>query len=299
MRLWVLSHLSGTQTTRMLIAEAKNRGHKTALVNPSAAHFLVTALPGTSSVHIAGKPAELPDAVLTRMGSSSPGSALHFLRHLERRGVCCINSSAALEKSRDKIRAFEELASRDIPVPKTIAIGANAPLDQAVEAIPGPPWILKLPVSTQGKGVMFIDSILSLRSIVDSITSLQGRLLLQEFITESSGADIRVLVLDGLPVAAMKRSAAPGDFRSNLHRGGSAIKHELDEELTYIAGQAAAALGLTVAGVDVLQSKSGYRVIEVNSSPGLEGLQAVHSENLAVRMVKLIEHSCGPGKRLR
>ena len=288
MKLWVLTHLSSSTSTQMVLDAATRLGHDVQRINPRATHFHVSRQQDKSSVLVGGKVVEMPDAVITRMGSSAPLGSLHLLRHIESAGVTCCNASHALEKSRDKVRSFQELVLAGLSVPKTVVLGAESQLEEVIDTLSGPPWILKLPVSTQGKGVIFVESMLSLRSIVDAVTSLQGSLILQEFVKESGGSDVRVIVLGGRAVAAMRRTAAEGEFRSNLHQGASPEFVELTDELVDISKRAALALGLDIAGVDILESSSGYQIIEVNGSPGLEGIQSVAPVNLAEEIVNLV-----------
>ena len=158
-----------------------------------------------------------------------------------------------------------------------------------LEQMAGPPWIAKLPVGTQGKGVVLVESEASLSSLVDAVEALSGRVMVQEYIAESVGTDLRVLVLGGKAIAAMRRRAPAGDFRANLHRGGSPEPVPLNPELVDVAEQAAAALGLAIAGVDLMEAKNGYLVIEVNGSPGLEGLQSVNETDVGDAVIACLE----------
>jgi ribosomal protein S6--L-glutamate ligase len=220
-------------------------------------------------------------------------ASLHFIRHLELCGVLCCNSSHALERSRNKIRSFDELSRQRVPIPRTAFLSARVDLRLLLKNIPGPPWIAKLPESTQGKGVIFVESEQALRSLVDAVEVLSGRLMVQEYLADGAGSDIRVLVLGGKAIAAMRRRAPKGDFRSNLHVGGAAEGIALDEKLKHVAEQAAGALSLDMAGVDLMENSGGYAVIEVNGSPGLQGVQTVNKDDLAMNVLRLIEDKIG------
>lgn len=287
--LWLLTHLPRSKSTELVFEACSRRGHQVDLINPLETALLVSGDDASHAILGSDGSRKLPDGVITRLGSSSPLAGLHVIRELELRGVLVSNSSYGLERSRDKVRCFQELRAGGVDVPKTIAIAEFADLEAICAQIQGPPWILKLPVSTQGKGVMFVDSKTSLHSIVDAIHSLNGSLLLQEFVAESVGVDVRVLVVQGVARAAMRRKAKAGEFRSNLHRGGSPEKVALTEELVRISEKAANTLRLDIAGVDLLETRDGYKVIEVNGSPGLEGLQSVSEVDLAESLVELIE----------
>ncbi|MCB0322708.1 MAG: RimK family alpha-L-glutamate ligase [Bdellovibrionales bacterium] len=287
MHIWIVSHLEASATSRLLIDAARRRGHQAVVVHPFKHHILFAQ----ERQFIIGdqSPAELPDGVITRLGSSAPAAALHFIRHLEQQGLTCLNSSASLEKTRNKIRSFYELSRQAVPIPRTAFVSSKSPLPMLLEQMAGPPWIAKLPVGTQGKGVVLVESEASLSSLVDAVEALSGRVMVQEYIAESVGTDLRVLVLGGKAIAAMRRRAPAGDFRANLHRGGSPEPVPLNPELVDVAEQAAAALGLAIAGVDLMEAKNGYLVIEVNGSPGLEGLQSVNETDVGDAVIACLE----------
>lgn len=259
MNLWLYSHLVDSPGNRLILEEGDRRGHQVTLKRPSAAHL---------ALHLP-LPEEMPDLLLTRTGGSAPAAAIDYLRTLAFLGVPCLNTPMGLYRTRHKGVAYALLASHGVPIPKTVTLG-NAPLEEAIACIPGPPWILKLPLSTKGQGVSLVESMRSLRSTADVLRETSQTVLLQEFIATAKGADIRVMVLGGKAVLAARRSAAGGDeFRSNLHLGGGATRVELSEEIASIAERASEALGLEMAGVDLLEGPDGYLVVEVNSSPGL------------------------------
>lgn len=289
MKIWLLSHLKDSPGNRLTLEAAGRRGHEIKLVDPVRVTLTVSSPPTLHNVLGDNISDSLPDVVFTRMGSSAPPETLHVLRQLELMNILCINTVAALQQSRDKIAAFQILARNELPVPVTALVGRDADLAHAVENVPGPPWIVKIPVSTQGSGVVLAESERSLRSICDAFHGVGQRVLVQAFVAEAAGSDIRVLVVGGRARAAMRRQGQKGEFRSNIHRGGRAEEVKLTAKLSNLAEDAAGALGLEVAGVDLLESELGPVIIEVNGSPGLEGLSAATGRDLADDVVRYLE----------
>jgi len=274
MKLWLLSHLANSPGNQLILAAAEAQGFDARHVNPAEA----TLGPGGLSVPGA---AELPDAVYTRMGASAPLEALLMLEALEQTGTPCVNRAAGLRLARDKAVSAQILQQAGLAAPATLMLGSRAdPVDAATQLGP-PPWILKLPISTQGAGVMIVESARSLRSAVDTLRSAGQQILLQAFVAEAAGRDLRVLVVGGKVLAAMRRRAVGDEFRSNLHRGGRSEGAEIDRVSHDLALAAAQAHGLDVAGVDLLETPDGPLVVEVNGSPGLEGLEAASGRPLA------------------
>jgi ribosomal protein S6--L-glutamate ligase len=298
MKLWILSHLKGSPGNRRVLEAAREAGHAARLVDPAELSLEVRGGPEPGlALRRDGRPIERPELVFTRLGGSAPGHALDTLLHLKEGGVPCVNRWEALLRARDKVVSFQLLAQAGIPLPTTVVLGAKvAALEEAVEPLGPAPWIVKLPRSTQGLGVARVDSLESLRSVVDMLRSLGQRVLVQHYVRESSGMDIRVLVVGGRAVAAMRRQAPAGEVRSNLHRGGSAEEVGLTPFLADTATAAAAALGLDVAGVDLLPAEGGPVVAEVNASPGLQGLEEATGRDLAAQVVA---HLDGALERLR
>lgn len=274
MKIWLFSHLDLSSPGNALFTEeAGKRGHQVTRVWPGQIH-----LP------LQGHLEEIPDLVLARTGSSAPTLALTTLQRFEHLGIRCINSSAGLLVSRDKALTYSILSQAGVPVPKTVLLGSG-PLEEALMHLPGPPWILKLPLSTKGQGVMLVESLRSLRSCVDTLASLGQPLLLQEFVRSAAGSDVRVLVLGGhCAVAARRTATSEGEFRSNVHLGGRPQEVDLYPALAEVAEKAARTLGLEMAGVDVLESEDGPMVVEVNGSPGLQV-----SPRLPLRLVDHLE----------
>lgn len=287
MRLWLLSHLQDSPGNALVLDAARRAGHDVELVDPSRLQLELPPTPA-GALYGADGPLTLPERVFTRMGSSAPPMAHDVLHQLETAGVRCVNQAGPLSISRDKARTFQVLAQAGVPLPQTIVLGRRTPLDSALARLGPPPWILKLPVGTQGVGVSRVDSPESLRTVVDMLHGLEQRVLLQRYVEESAGTDIRVLVVGGQALAAMRRRARPGEVRSNLHQGGAGEGVALLPEWSRVAESAASAVGLEVAGVDLLPSRDGPVVCEVNGSPGLEGLQRATGEDLATRVIEFV-----------
>lgn len=258
MKLWLYSHLIDSPGNSLVVEEGKRRGHEVLLKRPSFIHL-----------NMGPNLRDKPDLLLTRTGGAAPESAIDYLRCLWSLGIRCLNTPQGLYRTRHKGVAYSFLAAAGVPIPKTVLLGAE-PTEKVVDILPGPPWILKLPLSTKGQGVCLVESLRSLRSTADVLKESGQTLLLQEFVETARGSDIRVLVFGGKARLAARRSARKADeFRSNVHLGGSAETVELTPELAQIAERAASALELQMAGVDILEGSDGYLVVEVNSSPGL------------------------------
>ncbi|MCB0336025.1 MAG: RimK family alpha-L-glutamate ligase [Bdellovibrionales bacterium] len=214
---------------------------------------------------------------------------LNVIELLEILGVPCINSFHAIYNCRNKARAGFLLSQADIAVPRSLFLGEGNEYQSLLPSFGDPPWVLKLSQGCYGQGVMKIDSRESLSSVVDCVRLQASELILQEFIAEAKGSDIRAFVLQGNLVAAVRRCASKGDFRSNLHQGGTPEKVELSPEFQVVAEKAAQQLGLEIAGVDILESTRGPLVLEVNSSPGITGIEKVSGRNLIAELSDFIE----------
>ena len=221
------------------------------------------------------------DAVLVRRGSGITEEELALIDHLEGAGFLVINSHASIARSRAKFLASRLLASHDIPVPKTVLIQTRAGLEEAFRILGRPPYILKPTRGTHGVGVMLAESRPSAESIFDAFGGAEQGLLIQEFIRESRGVDLRVIVVDGRVVAAMRRKAAKGEFRANIHRAGVGEAVKLSPRARELAVRSAEVAGLEIAGVDLIESRSGPLVMELNTSPGFEGLEAATGADVA------------------
>jgi ribosomal protein S6--L-glutamate ligase len=228
------------------------------------------------------------DVVVPRIGASITDYGLAVLGFFERHGVPSVNSALAIARSRDKLRALQSLSAHDVGIPRTVMARDPQAIRAAVDAVGGTPVIIKLLQGTQGVGVMIAESPQAVESTLNTLWGLGQNIILQEFIAESRGRDLRAVVVGGQLVGAMHRTARAGDFRSNLHRGGAGKRAALDEHYTRAAIEAARIMGLDVAGVDLLESRDGPRVIEVNSSPGLRGIERAAGVDVAAR---IIEHA--------
>jgi ribosomal protein S6--L-glutamate ligase len=222
-----------------------------------------------------GRSIEGLDMVLPRIGAALPGQGVAAVAHLEAMGVPVVNGSAAIRRAHDKLLALQILAGSGIEVPRTVLARRPAQFDEAIERVGGPPVVLKLLQGAQGVGVILAETRAAAASTLDSLWGLRQDVLVQEFVSESAGRDVRALVVGGKIVAAMRRQARSGEWRSNIHRGGVGSPIELEPAYARAALAAAGAIGLDVAGVDLLEGRDGPLVIEVNASPGFEGLEHV------------------------
>ena len=258
MKIHLYSHLSDSPGNKLFIVEAEARGHQVTLLRPSEVELTLDS-----------EKCSDPTLVFTRVGSSAPRSALAKLACLALRGHKVLNTPEALRKSRDKTLTYALLAHAGIPIPRTLILGPSVS-EKLLQKVVGPPWIVKNPIGTKGQGVCLVESERSLRSVLEALRQDSDSLLLQEFIEEAAGTDTRVVVLGGKAVVAATRVAQNKDeFRSNVHLGGKAQAVEISPEMAKISEQATEALGLHVAGVDLLKTRNGYLVVEVNGSPGL------------------------------
>ena len=229
------------------------------------------------------------DAIIPRIGASVTFYGTAVVRQFEMMNVFSAVESQALVRSRDKLRSMQILSRAGLGLPKTVFTNYSRDVKKVLEAVGGAPVVIKLLEGTQGLGVVLADNTKAAISVIEAFNGLKARVIVQEFINEAKGADVRAFVVDGHVVGAMKRQAKEGEFRSNLHRGGSAEVIELTHEEEIVAIKAATALKLGIAGVDFLQSARGPLIIEVNSSPGLEGIEAATGNNIAGQIIRYIE----------
>jgi ribosomal protein S6--L-glutamate ligase len=236
------------------------------------------------------------DAVIPRIGASVTFYGTAIVRQFEMMGTFCVNESVAISRSRDKLRSLQLLSRKGIGLPRTGFANKPDDVKDLIKNVGGAPLVIKLLEGTQGIGVVLADTERAAESIIEAFMGLQTNILVQEFIKEADGADIRCLVVGGKVVAAMKRKGAEGEFRSNLHRGGSATLIKLSKEERATAVNAAKIMGLNVCGVDILQSNNGPVVMEVNSSPGLEGIEKSTGKDVAGMICEFIEKNAKPNK---
>lgn len=271
-------------------------GHEIHIINPLYCYMNVaTSCP---RIHYrGGEPLPHFDAVIPRIGASNTFYGTAVLRHLETMGIYTLNESIAIARSRDKFRSLQLLSRKGIPMPLTGFAQSPDNTEDLIRMVGGAPLVIKLLEGTQGKGVVLADSHQSAVSIINAFKEMHANILVQEFIQESCGTDIRCLVIGDKVVAAIKRQAKPGEFRANVHQGGKALKVKLTPQERNIAIAAAKTMGLKVAGVDLLRSNNGPLVLEINSSPGLEGIEKATQINIASKVIQYIEKHAKPGNK--
>lgn len=234
---------------------------------------------------------ETPNCIIPRLGQKKPAHTLAIIRHYEMMQAKTLNASYPMMRCRDKFVTMQVLAHNRIPVPRSLLIDDPLHIDTAFQKIGEPPYILKIPTGSQGTGVMIADSRTAARSFIETLLDQGLQIIVQEFIAEAQGSDIRAIILGGNLVAAMRRHAAGDDFRSNIHRGATSEKVELSIEATRTVKLAARILGLTFAGVDLIESKRGPMILEVNASPGLEGIEGATNVNIAEKVITYLEET--------
>jgi len=287
MKLAILSRNAKLYSTQRIVQAARERGHTVRVLDPLRCYMKIA--PGQFQLNYKGKSLVGFDAVIPRIGLDITRYGTAVLRQFEMMGAYTPNSSDAILRARDKLRCHQLLAAEGIGLPVTV-FGDNPDDTQDLLDLMGePPHIIKLNEGSQGAGVILAEQLSASRSVIEALRGLYANFLVQEFIPEAKGADIRCFVVGDRVVASMKRQAAAGEFRSNLHRGGAATVVELSVEERDTALKSAKALGLAVAGVDLLRSRNGPMVLEVNSSPGLEGIESVTGIDIAGAMIELLQ----------
>ncbi len=295
MRVAILSRNPNLYSTRRLKEAAIARGHEAMVID----HTRCSLIGEYQNPRIIYNGDELPpfDAVIPRIGASVTFYGTAVVRQFEMMKVFSVNSSISVVRSRDKLRSLQIFSRHDIGIPRTVFTNHPKNVDALIKEIGGAPVVLKLLEGTQGIGVVLAETKKAARSVVEAFHGLNAYMLIQEFIAEAGGADIRAFVVNGQVVGAMKRQGAEGEFRSNLHRGGSAIKVRLTTAQRALALKAAKAMGLNMAGVDMIESKRGPLVLEVNSSPGLQGIEAATGKDIAAAVIRYIELNAGRDRR--
>ena len=287
MKIAILSRKGSLYSTRRLKEAAADRGHKVSVID-----FLRCSI-GLSrtrpTVLHRGEPI-LVDAVIPRIGASVTFYGMAVVRQFETMGVYTLSTSEAIGRSRDKLMALQILAKEGLGLPVTAFARSVKDTSSLIDLVGGAPLIVKLLEGTQGRGVVLAETKKAAESVIDAFRGLEANILVQEFVKEAGGADIRCIIVGGRVVAAMKRQGAPGEFRSNLHRGGSAEAVKLSTKERRTAVKAAKALGLSVAGVDLLRSERGPLLLEVNSSPGLEGVENATGVDVAGEIIEFVEN---------
>ena len=294
MKIAILSRNKTLYSTRRLQEAAAARGDDVHIIDPLRCYMNIT--PHRPEVHYKGEVLEGFDAVIPRIGASVTFYATAVLRQFEMMGVYPMNESVAITRARDKLRAHQLLARKGIGMPVTGFAHSPDDTDDLIDLVGGAPLVIKLTQGTQGAGVVLAETRQAAESVIQAFRGLDAHFLVQEFITEARGADIRCLVVGDKVVASMKRQAREGEFRSNLHRGGTATSIRITPEERSTAVRSANIMGLNVAGVDILRSNHGPVVMEVNSSPGLEGIETATGKDVAGSIVDYIHKNARHGR---
>lgn len=283
-RLCILSRKKSLYSTTRLVEAARAQGAQPQVMDTLRCTMIVSR--GGNALLYRGAPVKPLHAVIPRIGASITSYGMAVVSHLETMGVPVVNPAGAISRSRDKLRCLQLLAQQGVDVPRTAMATAGAKVRPLVEAVGGLPCIIKLLRGTQGVGVMIANTMAEAETIVSTFWGLGQDVCVQEFITESAGRDVRALVVGDRVVGAMRRQAQGEEFRSNLHRGGEGTSIALDPRYVETAVKAARAIGLTVCGVDMLEGNSGPKVMELNSSPGFEGLEQATKQDIAGEIVR-------------
>ncbi|MDQ6960599.1 MAG: 30S ribosomal protein S6--L-glutamate ligase [Mariprofundaceae bacterium] len=294
MKIGILSRNPKLYSTSRLVEEAENHGHEVRVIDHLRCYMNITSM--NPSVHYRGEKLEGFDAIIPRIGASVTFYGTAVLRQFEMMGVYPLNESVAITRSRDKLRSLQLLARRGVGLPVTGFARYPDDTEDLIKLVGGAPLVVKLIEGTQGIGVVLAETHQAAESVIDAFHGLNANILIQEFIKEAGGSDIRCFVVGGKVVAAMKRQGREGEFRSNIHRGGSAQLVKISSAERQTAVQAARIMGLNVAGVDVLRSNHGPVVMEVNSSPGLQGIETSTEKNIAGMIIEFIETNAKLGK---
>ncbi|MDA7557645.1 30S ribosomal protein S6--L-glutamate ligase [Flavobacteriaceae bacterium] len=289
MNIVILSRNENLYSTKRLREEAENRGHDIEIIDPLKCDLIIEK--EKPMIYYNDRYLDYVDAIIPRIGASVTFFGCAVVRQFEMMNVFTIATSDAIIRSRDKLRSFQRLSKAGIGMPKTVFTNYSRDVEKVISHVGGTPVIIKLLEGTQGLGVVLAETKNAAESVLEAFNGLQARALVQEYIEEANGADIRALVVDGHVVGAMKRQGKDGEFRSNLHRGGSAEIVKLNEAEIKVAMKASHALNLPVCGVDMLQSSRGPLLLEVNSTPGLEGIEAATNKNIARSIITFIERN--------
>lgn len=294
MRIAVLSTNKNLYSTRRLVEAGRERGHDISVINHKHCYMNITS--HNPSIHLKGERIEGVEAIIPRIGASVSFYGTAVVRQFEMMGVYSVNESVAITRSRDKLRASQLLARRGIGLPVTGFANSPGDTEDLLRIAGGAPVVIKLLEGTQGVGVVLAETRKAAESVIEAFRGLKANFMVQEFIAEAGGSDIRCLVIGDKVVAAMRRQGKEGEFRSNLHRGGSASLIKITPEERSTAVRSARVMGLNIAGVDLLRSNHGPVVMEVNSSPGLEGIEAATQKDVAGMIIEFVEKNAKKGK---
>jgi ribosomal protein S6--L-glutamate ligase len=294
LKIAILSRGPRLYSTRRLVEEGKERGHTMRVIDPLRCYMNIAS--HKPEIHYKGQKLEHIDAVIPRIGASVTFYGTAVLRQFEMMDVFPANESVAISRSRDKLRSLQLLARKGIGLPVTGFAHSPDDVQDLIKTVGGAPLVIKLLEGTQGIGVVLAETQKAAESVIDAFLGLDANILIQEFIKEAGGADVRCFVVGDKVVAAMRRQAPEGEFRANIHRGGTASVIKLTPEERSTALRAARIMGLNVCGVDILRSNHGPVVLEVNSSPGLEGIERATQKNVAGLIIDFVEKNAAPNR---
>lgn len=297
MKIAILSCDGSLYSCKRLRQAAEARGHSVEIIDPLSCYMNVNC--AAPAIHYRGRKLAKYDAVIPRIGTAITFYGTAVLRQFEMLGSYPLNESVAIIRVRDKLRSLQLLARQGIDLPITGFAHSPDDTDDLIDMVGGAPLVVKLVEGTQGIGVVLAETRQAAESLIDAFRKLNAHILVQEYVREAQGRDIRCLVIGNRVVAAMERQAREGEFRSNLHRGGTARRVQITGKERAIAIKAAATLGLNIAGVDILRADRGPLVMEVNASPGLEGIESTTGLDIAGMMIEYVEQQGRPGFRLR
>ncbi|AUN98025.1 30S ribosomal protein S6--L-glutamate ligase [Bacteriovorax stolpii] len=287
MKIGILSRNSGLYSTKRLVEAAKARGHEVEVIDTLKCYMDITST--KPMVHYQSRALDDFNAIIPRIGASITFYGCAVIRQFEMMGVFSLNESVAITRSRDKLRSLQLLSRKGLGLPVTGFAHSTKMTQELIKLVGGAPLVVKLLEGTQGKGVVLAETESAAESVIDAFREMDANILVQEFIREAKGSDIRCFVVGDEVVASMMRTAKPGEFRSNLHRGGTAKIIEITEEERKAALDATKALGLNLAGVDMLRSSRGPLIMEVNSSPGLNGIETATGKDVAGMIIEYLE----------
>ncbi|MCU0657724.1 MAG: 30S ribosomal protein S6--L-glutamate ligase [Polyangiaceae bacterium] len=287
MRILVLSRNAALYSTSRIVLAARARGHHVTVADPLGFQIVVSR--GEPTLLLGDRPVGDVDLVIPRIGASITNYGLAVVRQFDMMGTPVLNSAVAIARSRDKLRALQLLTRKNIDVPITVCARSPAGIESALELVGGTPAIVKLQQGTQGIGTMIAETPQAVSSLLETLWGLSQDIIVQEYIRESKGRDIRTIVVGNRVIASMRRTAKAGEFRSNLHRGGLAMKVNLPPSYRKTAIEATRVMGLDVAGVDMLEGTNGPKILEINSSPGLEGIERASGVDVASAMIRYAE----------
>jgi ribosomal protein S6--L-glutamate ligase len=289
MKMAILSRNPKLYSTRRLIEAGEIRGHEMVVIDHTKCDIVIEQK--KPRIYYKGEELTGIDAIIPRIGASVTFYGAAVIRQFEMMKIFSATSSEALGRSRDKLRSLQLLSRAGLGMPKTAFTNYSKDVNSVIKKVGGAPCVIKLLEGTQGMGVVLAETHSAAKSVLEAFNGLQARVIVQDFIKEANGADLRVFIVDGVVVGSMKRQGKEGEFRSNLHQGGTATLIELSEKEENVALKSAKVLGLGIAGVDMLQSDSGPLVLEVNSSPGLEGIETATGKDVAKAIIRYIERS--------